>query len=32
MLERAEEGVLVKGVFDEAQAKSNLGREYERLW
>ena len=31
MLERAEEGVLVRGVFDEGQAKSNLGGEYERL-
>ena len=31
MLERAEAGVLVRGVFDESQAKSNLGGEYERL-
>ena len=31
MLERAEAGVLVRGVFDEGQAKSNLGGEYERL-
>jgi len=31
MLDRSEEGVLVRGVFDEGQAKSNLGGEYERL-
>jgi len=31
MLERAEKGVLVRGVFDESQAKSNLGGEYEHL-
>jgi phosphatidylserine/phosphatidylglycerophosphate/cardiolipin synthase-like enzyme len=31
MLERAETGVLVRGVFDESQAKSNLGGEYEHL-
>ena len=31
MIDSAEEGVLVRGVFDESQAKSNLGGEYERL-
>ena len=31
MLDRSEEGVLVRGVFDESQAKSNLGGEYEHL-
>ena len=31
MLDRAEDGLLVRGVFDESQAKSNFGGEYARL-
>ena len=31
MLERAEAGVVVVGVFEESQVVSNIGGEYERL-